>query len=153
MTPPPRRATVTRSAAAAATVDTVGDPMSDWPGPIFALTIFAEDLEATTRFYADVFRLPVVFQDANSAVFRFGETLINLLDVSQAEGLVGPAPVASPGAGARFQLTLKVDDVDAMCDELRRRGVRLLNGPLDRPWGPRTAAFQDPTGTVWEIAS
>ena len=31
--------------------------------------------------------------------------------------------------------TLAVDDVDAMCDTLRARGVEILNGPMDRPSG------------------
>ncbi|MFE9364643.1 VOC family protein [Streptomyces sp. NPDC006978] len=38
-------------------------------------------------------------------------------------------------AGSRLQLTLPVDDVDAMCKEVAARGVTLLNGPMDRPWG------------------
>jgi uncharacterized glyoxalase superfamily protein PhnB len=45
-----------------------------------------------------------------------------------------------------------VDDVDAMCAELAERGVKLLNGPMDRPWGVRTASFMDPAGHIWEIA-
>jgi uncharacterized glyoxalase superfamily protein PhnB len=48
--------------------------------------------------------------------------------------------------------TLAVDDVDAMCAELIGRGVELLNGPMDRPWGIRTASFRDPGGYIWEIA-
>jgi uncharacterized glyoxalase superfamily protein PhnB len=51
-----------------------------------------------------------------------------------------------------MQLTLEVDDVDAVCAQLAERGVTLLNGPLDRPWGVRTATFRDPAGHVWEIA-
>jgi uncharacterized glyoxalase superfamily protein PhnB len=51
-----------------------------------------------------------------------------------------------------MQFTLSVDDVDAMCAELASRGVTLLNGPLDRPWGIRTASFMDPGGHIWEIA-
>ena len=58
----------------------------------------------------------------------------------------------SRDAGVRFQFTLGVDDVDAMCEELKKRGVDLLNGPLDRPWGIRTASFRDPGGHIWEIA-
>jgi uncharacterized glyoxalase superfamily protein PhnB len=46
-----------------------------------------------------------------------------------------------------------VADVDATCAELERRGVQFLNGPIDRPWGARTAAFRDPAGHVWEIAT
>ncbi|HET7375689.1 MAG TPA: VOC family protein, partial [Anaerolineae bacterium] len=45
-----------------------------------------------------------------------------------------------------------VDDVDAMCDKLIARGVKLLNGPMNRPWGIRTTSFMDPSGTIWEIA-
>ena len=60
--------------------------------------------------------------------------------------------VARREAGSRLQLTIKVDDVDALCAELATRGVELLNGPMDRPWGVRTASFSDPGGHIWEIA-
>ena len=124
-----------------------------WPGAIAAITLFVEDLGAAKRFYQEVFRLAIVHEDEDSAVFRFGETLINLLRVSEAPSLVSPASVAPSSAGVRFQLTLEVEDVDAMCEELRGRGVELLNGPLDRPWGLRTASFRDPGGHIWEIAA
>jgi catechol 2,3-dioxygenase-like lactoylglutathione lyase family enzyme len=127
--------------------------MATWPGGIAAITLFAEDLAETKRFYQEVFGLPVIFEDPNSAVFKFGETLVNLLDVAAAPELIAPARVAAPDAGSRIQLTLQVDDVDGTCEELARRGVRLLNGPLDRPWGIRTASFRDPAGHIWEIGS
>ena len=127
-------------------------PQDGWPGGIAAVTLFAEDLAAARSFYIEVFRLPVVYEDDSSAVFRFGDTLINILDAGEAPGLVEPAPVAPASAGVRFQFTLGVDDVDAMCEELARRGVTLLNGPMDRPWGIRTASFRDPGGHIWEIA-
>lgn len=123
-----------------------------WPGGIAAITIFVEDLAAARRFYQEVFQLPVVYEDENSAVFQFGETVINVLAVTEAPGLVAPAAVASRDAGVRFQFTLGVDDVDATCEVLKERGVELLNGPIDRPWGIRTASFQDPGGHIWEIA-
>ena len=126
--------------------------MAAWPGPISAITLFVEDLATTKRFYQEVFGLPVHYEDEVSAVFRFGDTLVNLLQATEAPELIEPAAVAAPEAGARFQFTLTVDDVDATCAELTRRGAELLNGPIDRPWGIRTAAFQDPAGNVWEIA-
>jgi catechol 2,3-dioxygenase-like lactoylglutathione lyase family enzyme len=126
--------------------------LATWPGGIGAITLFAEDLERTKRFYAETFGLPVVYEDEDSAVFRFENTLINLLRATAAHDLVAPAAVADPDAGSRFQLTIEVDDVDATCAELAARGVELLNGPMDRPWGIRTAAFRDPAGHVWEIA-
>jgi lactoylglutathione lyase len=127
-------------------------PEMTWPGGIAAITLFVEDLEKAKHFYQDVFHLPVFFEDGNSAVFRFGETLVNLLRASEAPDLIAPAPVAAPAAGARFQFTLGVEDVDATCERLRERGVELLNGPMDRPWGIRTASFRDPGGHIWEIA-
>jgi catechol 2,3-dioxygenase-like lactoylglutathione lyase family enzyme len=123
-----------------------------WPGGLAAITLFVEDLGAAKRFYRDVFQLPVVFEDDNSAVFEFGDTLVNLLKTDQAPALVAPAPLAAPDAGVRFQFTLRVDDVDAMAEQLKARGVELLNGPMDRPWGIRTASFRDPGGHIWEIA-
>ena len=122
------------------------------PKQIGAVTLFVEDLATATQFYQDVFELPVYFEDENSAVFRFGETLINLLDVTQAGDLIAPAAVAARGAGSRLQFTIGVDDVDAVCEELTRRGVTLINGPQNRPWGIRTASFADPGGHIWEIA-
>jgi len=80
--------------------------------------------------------------------------LRNLIENALTHAPGGPVEVtlAQPEAGSRFQFTISVDDVDAMCDELRRRGVELLNGPMDRPWGIRTASFRDPAGHIWEIA-
>jgi catechol 2,3-dioxygenase-like lactoylglutathione lyase family enzyme len=126
--------------------------MATWAAGVNAITLFVEDLPATKQFYLDVFDLPVFYEDGVSAVFSFGGTLVNLLQVSEAPELVGPASVADPASGSRFQFTINVDDVDVVCDELRRRGVELLNGPMDRPWGIRTAAFRDPAGHIWEIA-
>jgi lactoylglutathione lyase len=126
--------------------------MSSWPSGIGAITLFVEDLEASKQFYRDVFGLPVAFEDDNSAVFNFGNTIINLLERSAAHELIEPAVVGRREDGSRMVFTIEVDDVDAMCAELTARGVELLNGPMDRPWGPRTASFSDPGGHIWEIA-
>ncbi len=122
------------------------------PTGVGAITLFVEDLPEAKAFYTRVFDLAVHVEDDNSAVFRFGETLINLLSTRAADELVDPAPVATVDAGVRCQYTLEVADVDATCDVLKERGVELLNGPMDRPWGTRTASFRDPGGHIWEIA-
>jgi lactoylglutathione lyase len=123
-----------------------------WARRVGAITLFVEDLAAAKRFYQEVFGLQVKFEDDESAVFDFGNTIINLLDVAAAPSLIDPARVASRDAGSRVQLTIEVEDVDAVCAELSARGVTLLNGPVDRPWGVRTASFVDPGGHIWEIA-
>lgn len=126
--------------------------MASWPQPISAITLFVEDLDATKSFYQNAFGLPIMYEDDASAVFNFGNTIINLLTTTAAHDLIDPAVVAPRESGSRLQLTITVDDVDAMCAELTKRGVELLNGPMDRPWGIRTASFRDPGGHIWEIA-
>jgi lactoylglutathione lyase len=117
-----------------------------------AITIFTEDLARSRDFYVQAFGKSSIFEDESSAVFKFGDTVINVLAVSAAPELVEPGTVAPPGAGVRAVMTVEVDDVDSVCAELAERGVTLLNGPVNRPWGLRTASFTDPGGHVWEIA-
>ncbi len=126
--------------------------INPWAKSIFAITLFVEDLRAARQFYQQIFGLPVVFENATSCVFKIGETLINLLISSEAGELLAPAALASPLAGSRLMFTIQVDDVDAMCAQLTAHGVALINGPIDRPWGVRTASFCDPGGHIWEIA-
>ncbi len=126
--------------------------MDTWVKGIAAITLFVDDLQGTKQFYQKVFDLPVIFEDSDSAVFKFGSTLINLLKISSADELIHPAKVGRPQDGSRFVFTIRVDDVDVLCAELAKRGVKLLNGPMDRPWGPRTASFVDAGGYIWEIA-
>lgn len=128
------------------------ESLENWPGSIKAITVFAEDLEVTKEFYKRVFGLPIHYEDQDSTVFKFGATLINLLKVSEANELIEPAKVATREAGSRFVFSPEVEDIDAKCEELRKNGVELLNGPMNRPWGLRTASFMDPAGCIWEIA-
>ncbi|WFU78362.1 VOC family protein [Bradyrhizobium sp. CIAT3101] len=122
------------------------------PSEVEVITLFVDDIASAKAFYAKVFASETVWEDAVSSVLRFGGLLINLLDVSRAPPLVEPLPVARSSAGARALLTIRVGDVDQVCSALREIGVDLLNGPIDRPWGRRTASFADPSGHVWEIA-
>jgi catechol 2,3-dioxygenase-like lactoylglutathione lyase family enzyme len=125
---------------------------NDTSKTLAAITLFVEDLEKAKKFYGEVFDLSVYYEDDNSAVFKFGDTLINLLNTESADELISPGTIARTDAGSRFVFTIEVNDVDATCDELKKRGVGLLNGPMDRPWGIRTASFKDPSGYIWEVA-
>jgi catechol 2,3-dioxygenase-like lactoylglutathione lyase family enzyme len=118
--------------------------MDSWPSGISAITLFVENLEDAKVFYREVFGLPVMFEDEASTVFDFGNTIINLLLVDAAMELIEPAAVAKRDVGSRVQFTIEVDDVDQVCAELANRGVELLNGPIDRPWGIRPPASPIP---------
>lgn len=121
-------------------------------GGLFAVSLVTEDLVASDAFYGSTLGLQKVFGDEVSSVYMAGRTAINLLASSQWDELISPAKVGSVAQGAQALFTLRVKNVDAVVAELIARGVTLLNGPFDRPWGVRTASFMDPSGHVWEIA-
>ena len=68
--------------------------MASWPSGIGAITLFVEDLAAAKRFYGVVFGLSIAFEDDDSAVFNFGNTIINLLNTTAARELTEPDAVA-----------------------------------------------------------
>jgi lactoylglutathione lyase len=118
-----------------------------------AITMFVDDPKRSKEFYARVFGASAIYEDENSVAFEFEKLIVNLLAERAAPELIDPTPVAGRETGERFQLTIWVEDADAVVEQLRSAGVELLNGPIDRPWGLRTAAFADPDGHVWEVAA
>ena len=131
---------------------TANTATDSWAKRFFAVTLFVDDLAASKRFYRDVFEMPVANEDATSCAFRFPGIVVNLVAAPSAAELIAPAPAGKAAAPARMLLTLEVSDVDAVAERLRARGVTFLNGPTDRPWGPRTATFADPSGHCWELS-
>ena len=126
--------------------------MATLPTSLGAITLFVDDVPRAKGFYQGAFDLEPIHEDDDSAAFKFENTILNLLARPGAHELVEPATLAASGAGSSFQLTIWVEDTDALIEELRSRGIELLNGPIDREWGVRTATFSDPDGHVWEIA-
>ena len=95
------------------------------PASLAATVLYIEDPRRSKEFYERAFGLAPVNEDENSVTFRFDKTLIHLLR----------------------------KDADDACAELRERGVELVNGPVDQPWGIRAATFADPDGHLWEVAA
>ena len=124
--------------------------MADWEKRIGAMTLFVPDLDRARQFYHDVFGLDAQPADDDTIVLRFKDMYLFLHRSAAAqEPLPEVLDEARKGAG---QFAIIVDDVDAVCSELAGRGVALLSGPADRPWGMRTVTFADPGGHIWEIA-
>lgn len=110
--------------------------------------LYVEDLGASVEFYRDVVGLPYKFTDAGYAEFGTEGTRFALFERRRAEWLTGRT--VAPGAAG--EVVVMVDDVDAWADRLAARGVEVLSGPADRPWGHRTVHVADPDGFVVEFA-
>ena len=117
-----------------------------------AITMFVEDPKRSKEFYHSVFNVAAIYEDDTWLAFGFENMIVNLITMPSAHELIDPGVVAGKDAGSRFQLTVDVDDVDGVCGQLAALGVVLLNGPMNRPWGIRTASFADPDGHIWEVA-
>lgn len=94
-------------------------------------------------------------QDIEAARAFYGETLGMTL-VSEGPGFFSVAPV--DGQGANFGIGVgevsaksgaevwwRVADVDALYEALKAKGVKILQEPIDRPFG-RAMSFADPSG-------
>ena len=119
---------------------------------LFAITLIASDLDEFAQFYEAVFGVVPIFSDEVSRVFKLGETLINVLERSDAEVLFAPAQTAAVGFAQHSMFTIQVDDVDAQATRLQGLGVELNYGPKDQPWGIRVITFIDPAGQLWEFS-
>lgn len=116
------------------------------------ITLFVDDIARSREFYDAVFARPIAYEDDVSFVLQFENLMVNCLQIGEATVLVDPQTAATPANRSQMMVTIPVENADATCAMLRKIGVELLNGPIDRPWGRRTAAFSDPSGHVWEIA-
>jgi len=111
--------------------------------------IFARQMSAMREFYGTTLGFPLHRELSPHWVeFRVGS---NLLALTERGGLFDdPAP---PIGALSVQLAFRVAPSEvAMCAAtLRDRGVDIISGPTDRPFGHRTLFFRDPDGNVLEI--
>ena len=106
-----------------------------------APTIPVTDLERALVFYRDVLGFSVMFTNGNPvtfAVVRQGAAELHLV-------------VQRENAGRSHQ-HLMVDDLDGVCQTLRRAGLSLRQQPKVQPWGLRDLVVADPDGNTLEIA-
>jgi len=124
--------------------------MSDRERQIGAITLFVPDLDRVAEFYQEAFGLQADRPDSDTAMLKFKDVYVFLHKAAAAQDPV-PEVMAKAQKGTK-QFAIIVADVDAVCAELTARGVEVITGPADRPWGMRTVTFADPAGHIWEIA-
>jgi predicted enzyme related to lactoylglutathione lyase len=131
--------------------------MADTPGlpRFFGPMLIAKDFDASLRFYRDVIRLE---GGGASPYAEFGtgdSSKLVVLDGAfwSSMGGLGSA-TSSAGARPGVVLAIKVPDVDAEHERLRRDGIAFASPPADRPqMGLRNLQLVDPDGNVVELYS
>jgi lactoylglutathione lyase len=124
--------------------------MTEWEKRIGAINLVVGDLERSKSFYREVFGLPLLHEDEETAMFRFEDTYVFLQRgaTHQDDPSDDVLTLAQKGVG---QFVIFVEDVDAVRGELDQHQVAVISGPADRDWGMRTLTLADPGGYTWEI--
>lgn len=115
---------------------------------LFAICLLVDDFEKSFSFYRDKLGLKVNSQEGKFADFKLGETSLAIFGKDEAV-TVFPRKFMKSGGGA--VIGFQVKDVDKTCDELRKKGVEIFEGPKTTEWGQEVAYFLDPDGNIWEI--
>jgi catechol 2,3-dioxygenase-like lactoylglutathione lyase family enzyme len=111
--------------------------------------IFARQMAAMRQFYAKTLGFPLHRElSAQWIEYRIGANILALTE--RGAGFDDPAP---PVGVLSLQLAFRVApaEVATCASTLKERGVEILSGPTDRPFGHRTLFFRDPDGNVLEI--
>lgn len=111
--------------------------------------IFARRMPLMREFYGTVLGFPLHKELGSKWVeYRVGSNILALTE----RGVVFDDP--SPPVGTlSLQLAFRVapGEVAVCANTLKERGVGIVSGPTDQPWGHRTLFFRDPDGNVLEI--
>ncbi|WP_057938612.1 VOC family protein [Algoriphagus resistens] len=120
---------------------------------ISVLTIGAENLEAMRNFYEDILgwtpvaeNMDIVFYQMNGCLFSIGKRkeLANFIGVN-AEG--------SGFRAVTFGYNVPTEpEVWKLYDQLKSKGVKILNVPTEPPFGGVFFYFEDIEGNIIEIA-
>jgi predicted enzyme related to lactoylglutathione lyase len=94
------------------------------------------DYGRSVAFYRDVVGLHIFREWASGTVFFLGG---GLLELSRSAG---------PVTEDKISLWLQVRDVDAEFARLSAEGVKVVEAPVDEPWGLREARVRDPDGLM-----
>jgi lactoylglutathione lyase len=111
--------------------------------------IFARQMTAMREFYGTTLGFPLHNELGSKWVeFRIGANILALTE----RGLLFDDP-APPVGVLSLQLAFRVAprEVASCAQVLRERGVKIISGPTDQPFGHRTLFFRDPDGNVLEI--
>lgn len=117
------------------------------------------DMERSLEFYVAAFGLSAenILRDDKGAAFHAelqanGETVLMIGPEGSPDSPHGMSP-NSGGYKPSFNAYLYVGDVDAFAARAADAGAEMVEEPADQFWGDRTAAFKDPDGYLWFIAT
>jgi catechol 2,3-dioxygenase-like lactoylglutathione lyase family enzyme len=97
--------------------------------------------EEAKRFYRDVFGLDLLMDLGWIQTYGADEKMTVQISFASEGGSGTPTP----------DLSIEVDDLDAVLGRVREAGIPLEYGPADEPWGVRRFFIRDPFGKLVNV--
>jgi predicted enzyme related to lactoylglutathione lyase len=115
--------------------------------------LLVSDFAACYHFYADVLGLKPQSGATGGPYEKFspatGSAGIALQDRSMMAEVLGE--LGDTATGHRSLVVLRVDELDAYCEQITARGATLLRGPVPMTERMRVAHLKDPEGNLVEL--
>jgi predicted enzyme related to lactoylglutathione lyase len=120
--------------------------------PLAAVWLYCKDVNQTRKFYKDVVGLkPISGDDSeNGSHFDLGTIRLTLLQKSGDDGGVAGAKNSTVSSGEKQQhlVFLVESSIEAVCQDLAKRGVKMKSKKVAEDSMGKTASFTDPDGHV-----
>jgi catechol 2,3-dioxygenase-like lactoylglutathione lyase family enzyme len=105
-----------------------------------------QDLAASREFYADFLGFDVAMDEPGFTMFASPSNRTAQITIADAN-----TPGLDRGV-SEANVSVEVEDVDALHEEAVRRGLEIVYPLTDEPWGIRRFFVRDPDGTVINVA-
>lgn len=118
------------------------------------LELFADDLSKTVDFYTGALGFELVRKEKGYASVRLGAVEFGLgtVDGLPASHYFRPE-IATQRRGLGTEIVIEVNDVNAIFENVKRSGVKILTPLAKRPWGLTDFRIADPDGYYLRISS
>ena len=103
--------------------------------------ISTPDAAEAKRFYQDVLGLDLLMDHGWIATYGSQEEMNIQISFASEGGSGTPVP----------DVSIEVDDINAVIEGVRKAGFRIEYGPVDEPWGVRRFYVRDPFGKLINI--
>ncbi len=104
----------------------------------------ADDMAAGRGFYADFLGLDVAMDLG---------WIVTLASPANPRAQVNLYGAAAPPASSQPQMSVEVEDVDAVHADAVRRGIQIVYPLTDEPWGVHRFFARDPNGHIVNLLS
>jgi predicted enzyme related to lactoylglutathione lyase len=117
----------------------------------FVFNIPSDDIEHTAGFYTDLFGFELIFRNADWYIQLAlpGNPAVHFGIIRRTSSFL-PQPLQLPAQGLIF--TIQVEDVDAVYQEVEKRGHPIVQALREEELGQRHFLLKDPNGLIVNVS-